>query len=99
MRNVHHRLLLLQTLGQKYTPPATVAIILTLESVFGTAISVMFYEKLSLRLIMGFLLIFLAVLISETKLSFIREKMSASKITACNNCRLFSFPVICIEKQ
>ncbi|MGI5936734.1 MAG: DMT family transporter [Oscillospiraceae bacterium] len=70
----------LQTLGQKYTPPATVAIILTLESVFGTAISVIFYnEKLSLRLVIGFLLIFLAVLVSETKLSLIREKLAALK--------------------
>jgi drug/metabolite transporter (DMT)-like permease len=66
----------LQTLGQKYTPPATAAIILTLESVFGTAISVAFYgEKLNARLVLGFLLIFLAVLVSETKLSFLWEKL------------------------
>ena len=66
---------LLQTLGQKYTPPAEVAIILTLESVFGTIISILFYhEKLTLQVACGFVLIFAAVLISETKLEFLRKK-------------------------
>lgn len=65
----------LQTLGQKYTPAAEAAIILTLESVFGALISVLFYhEQVSLQVFCGFVLIFLAVLISETKLSFLRRK-------------------------
>ena len=63
---------LLHTIGQKYTPPQTASIILTLESVFGTLLSILFYhEQLSLKTASGFVLIFIAVLISETKLSFL----------------------------
>ena len=36
---------LLQTIGQKYTSPQTSSILLTLESVFGTLISVIFYTR------------------------------------------------------
>lgn len=66
---------LLQTYGQKNTPASQVAILLTLESVFGTVISVIFYnEPLSLRLLLGFAAMFIAVLISETRLSFLKKK-------------------------
>lgn len=66
--------LLLQNIGQKYTNPAPAAVILSLESVFGVLFSVIFYgEEVNLRLLLGFLLIFLAVIISETKLSFFRK--------------------------
>ena len=66
---------LLQTIGQKYTPANEVAIFLTLESVFGAAISVLFFhEKLTLQVFCGFVLIFLAVLISETKPAIFRKK-------------------------
>lgn len=64
-----------QTFGQKHTPPATAAIILSLESVFGTAFSVLItHEKLAAMRYVGFALIFAAVLISETKLSFLKKK-------------------------
>lgn len=64
--------ILLQNVGQKYTKPAPAAIILSLESVFGVLFSVVFYhEIITLRLLIGFLLIFIAVIISETKLSFL----------------------------
>ena len=66
---------LLQTLGQKYAPPAEVSILLTLESVFGVIFSVIFYhEQLSLRVVCGFALIFLAILLTETKLEFLNRK-------------------------
>ncbi len=66
---------LLQTIGQKYTPANEVAIFLTLESVFGAAISVLFFhEKLTLQVFSGFVLIFIAVLISETKPAFLQKK-------------------------
>ena len=65
----------LQTIGQKYTPPSQAAVILTLESVFGTAISVILGEEvLTFNIALGFCLIFLAVLTSETKLGFLRRK-------------------------
>ncbi len=64
----------LQTFGQKHTPASTASIIMTLESVFGAAFSVLvFNEKLTLKLIIGFVMIFTAVFISETKLSFLKR--------------------------
>ena len=69
---------LLQTFGQKHTPPATVAIILTLESVFGAAFSVFVnHEVLDAKMLTGFALIFIAVLICETKLGFLKRKKEA----------------------
>ncbi len=74
--------LLFQNIGQKSTHPSAAAIILSLESVFGVLFSVVFYgEQLTVRLAVGFILIFVAVLVSETKLSFIpvlRGKKSRS---------------------
>lgn len=73
--------LLLQTIGQKYTNPSTASIILSLESVFGVVCSMIFYgEKLTGKLTLGFLFIFLAVIISETKLSFLKPIFTCKKI-------------------
>ncbi len=64
----------LQTIGQKYTPPSQAAVILTLESVFGTAISVVLGEEtLTFNIVLGFCLIFFAILTSETKLEFLHN--------------------------
>ena len=58
--------LLLQNIGQKYTHPSSASLILSLESVFGVVFSVLFYdEKLSIRIVAGFALIFAAIVISE----------------------------------
>lgn len=66
--------LLLQNVGQSVTPAAPAAILLSLESVFGVAFSVLLgAEGLSLRLIAGFVLIFLAVIASETQFGFVRR--------------------------
>lgn len=65
----------LQTVGQKYTPPSAAAVIMTLESVFGTALSIiMGQEDMTFKIGLGFCLIFIAVLISETKLEFLKKK-------------------------
>jgi drug/metabolite transporter (DMT)-like permease len=65
----------LQIYGQKHTPPSQAAVIMTLESVFGAAASVFLTgELMSFKLFCGFLLTFLAVIISETKLEFFRKK-------------------------
>ena len=51
-----------QSYGQKYTEPATAAILLSLESVFGVIFSIIFYhEAITLRMYCGFGLIFLAL--------------------------------------
>lgn len=66
--------MLFQNIGLKYTHPAAAAIILSLESVFGIIFSVIFYgEQVTPRLLVGFALIFISVITSETKLSFLRK--------------------------
>ena len=63
-----------QTTGQKYTSECRASLILSLESVFGVAFSIAFYgEVLTLKVLLGFILIFIAVIISETKLSFLKK--------------------------
>jgi drug/metabolite transporter (DMT)-like permease len=65
----------LQVFGQKHTPPAQAAVIMTLEAVFGALASVLLIgELVSFQLFCGFVLTFAAVIISETKLAFFRKK-------------------------
>lgn len=67
--------LLLQNIGQKYTTPQTASILLSLESVFGALFSIILgYDLITGQKIIGFALIFVAVIVSETKLSFIFPK-------------------------
>lgn len=64
--------LLLQNIGQKYTNPSSAAIILGFESVFGVAFPVLLgIESLTINSVIGFILIFIAIIISETKLRFL----------------------------
>lgn len=66
--------LLLQNVGQKGTPPAAASIILSMEAVLGVLFSVIFYhEKVTLQLFIGFAFILIAIIISETKLSFLHK--------------------------
>ena len=70
--------MLMQNLGQSMTPSSTAAILMSLESVFGVLFSVLFWgEQLTWRLYLGFALVFFAVVLSETKLSFLRRKKPA----------------------
>lgn len=63
-----------QTNGQKYTSECRASLILSLESVFGVLFSVLFYgEVLTFKVLLGFVIIFLAIVISETKLSFLKK--------------------------
>ena len=55
-----------QNLAQTKVPPAEVSMLFALESVFGTIFSVVFlHEALSAQLLLGFALIFAAILVSE----------------------------------
>lgn len=66
--------LLFQNVGQVWSDPASASVILSLESVFGVLFSVIFYgDPVTARLLMGFVLIFVAVVCSETKFSFLRR--------------------------
>lgn len=64
--------LLLQNVGQKYTSPSSAAVLLALEAPFGVAFSVLFAgEAPTPQMYLGFFLIFLAVVCSETKFQFL----------------------------
>jgi drug/metabolite transporter (DMT)-like permease len=70
--------LLFQNLGQKYTPPATAAVLLSLEAPLGVLFSIIFYhERPTPVMLAGFALIFVAILCSETKFEFLRKKVSS----------------------
>ena len=76
----------LQTFGLKYTSPSAGALILSLESVFGVIFSIMVgAESVTLRLLTGFVVIFVAIVISETKLEFLFKKKHAPKYTVRMN--------------
>lgn len=66
--------LLFQNVGQVWSDPASASVILSLESVFGVLCSVLFAgDQVNGRMLAGFALIFLAVVCSETKFSFLRK--------------------------
>ena len=65
----------LQMYGLKYTAPAAGSLILSLEAVFGVLFSVLLgAEAVTPRLSLGFAVIFVAIVVSETKLEFLRKK-------------------------
>lgn len=64
----------LQTFGQQHTPPSAAAILLSLEAVFGALISILAGERPTPTVLCGFAVIFAAVIVSETKLSFLRKR-------------------------
>ena len=68
--------LFLQNFGQKYAHPTGAAVILTFEAVFGALFSLLVGREDGFGVLrgIGFCLVFLAVIISETKLSFLRKK-------------------------
>lgn len=66
--------LLFQNVGQKYTDPSAAALLLSLEAPFGVAFSVLFgSEQPAPLMYLGFFLIFLAVVCSETQFKFLRR--------------------------
>lgn len=71
--------LLFQNVGQIWSDPASASILLSLESVFGVFFSVIFYsDPVTFRLFLGFAVIFLAVVCSETKFAFLRKKAASA---------------------
>lgn len=59
--------LLFQNVAQAHVPPAQASLLLSLEAVFGVLFSVLIYgEQISIRLIVGFILVFVAIVVSET---------------------------------
>ena len=69
---------LLQNVCQKYTAPSTASLLLSTESVFGVLSSVLLLgERMTPRMLAGCGLLFIAVLLSETKLSFLSKLFTA----------------------
>lgn len=63
---------ILQNVCQKYLPATTASIILSLEAVFGTLFSIIFLKDVfTFRMIIGAVLIFASIILSETKLKFL----------------------------
>ena len=59
--------LVIQNVALAHVPPAQASLFLSLESVFGVLFSVLLYgEQIGLKLVVGFVLIFGAILVSET---------------------------------
>ncbi len=69
--------LLFQNVGQVWSDPASASVILSLESVFGVICSVIFYgDQVTIQMALGFAAIFVAVVCSETKFSFLLNHKS-----------------------
>lgn len=65
---------LFQNSGQKRVNENTAALLLSLESVFGAFFSILLKEEtLNVQIVLGFIVIFIAVITSETKLSFLKR--------------------------
>lgn len=76
----HHSGPSLPECGTSQLDPASASVILSLESVFGVLCSVLFADDtVSLRMAAGFVLIFVAVMCSETKFAFLRGKAAVSE--------------------
>ena len=60
--------LYMQSYGLKYAEPAIGGMLLSLESVFGVVFSIIIYhERITLRMLVGFAVIFIAILLSQWK--------------------------------
>lgn len=65
----------IQNIAQKYTSSTHAAIILSMESVFGSIFAIIILkEVLTIKLLIGSLLVLASVIIAETKLNFIFKK-------------------------
>ena len=66
---------LVQTICQKRVDGTRTAIILSTEAVFGTLFSIiLLHEVVTLRMIIGSIIIFTSIIMAETKLSFLKNK-------------------------
>lgn len=64
----------LQNVSQKYTSSTNAAIILSLESVFGAILAILVLkEAVTFNFLMGSTIVFIGVLLAQTKLSFFRN--------------------------
>lgn len=75
---------ILQAIGQREVVASTTALIFSLESVFGIIIAILFWgEKVTVSLVIGCAFIFIAIIVSETKLGFLKKKLSRNVFKKC----------------
>ena len=85
--------LLLQNIGQKYCDPSSAAIILGFESIFGVIFPVALgIEHLTVSSVVGFIFIFIAIIVSETKLSFLKKKTASVYVKSSENVTISDKP-------
>lgn len=67
---------LLMNVGVKYASASSSSLILSCEAVFGVLFSILFYpdEHITPRIVCGFVVMFIGIVINETKLSFLRKE-------------------------
>lgn len=71
---------LVQNVAQKYTSPTNAAMILSLEAVFGTILGIILLkDPFNFRMLVGFTLVFVSIIIAETKLEFLKPKQLSRK--------------------
>lgn len=71
---------LLQNICQKYTPATHASLILSLESVIGTLVAVIFEGELfNIQMALGCITVFVAILLIETRFEFLGLGHSANK--------------------
>ncbi|MEG2288562.1 MAG: DMT family transporter [Clostridium sp.] len=71
---------LIQNVAQKYTSSTHTAIILSLESLFGALFSVLLLNEIfTFSMLVGCVFILVAIIITETKLSFLRKSSTKEK--------------------
>lgn len=80
---------LLQTICQSKVEQTRSAIILSTESLFGAILSVLLlHETVTIRMVIGCIVIFFAIIISETKLSFLKKEKNLELELDGNNDRM-----------
>lgn len=71
----------IQNVAQRYTTSTHAAIILSLESVFGSLFSILFLkENITFRLLFGCVIIFLSIITAETKWSFLDMERTPEEV-------------------
>ncbi|MCO8193794.1 MULTISPECIES: DMT family transporter [Anaerofustis] len=66
---------LIQNVAQKYTSPTHAGILMSMESVFGTILGIIFLnEVFSMQMLVGAVIIFTALILAETKFEFLKRK-------------------------
>lgn len=66
---------LIQNVAQKYTSPTHAGILMSMESVFGTILGIIFLnEVFSMQMLVGAVIIFTALILAETKFEFLKKK-------------------------